>query len=250
MWINEASGAFGLSRGGHAVTLPASVCGYEILAELGRGTTGIVYKARHTVVKPDRLVALKMPSLDATSEATGRLACYHNEWNALRILTWEPDPAIPTLYDVGRDFAGENDFYVREFVDGSSLEQLVASGAMGLHEGIRVLLTIAGAMQRMHALWIVHRNVRASNVLVRTDGEAKLIGFRRVWPLAGADRLPPGMSGVSAEIDVRALQEILAWLCTTLCQSVPAPLEEIRQPGAVPSLSQFVEALGRYLQAR
>jgi serine/threonine protein kinase len=128
------------------------VCGYEILAELGRGTTGIVYTARHPVVKPDRLLALKMPSLGSAPEVASRLAGYQNEWNALRVLTWEPDPAIPTLYNVGCDFAGQNNYYVREFVEGSTLEQLVASGAVGLRDGIRVLSTVAGAVQRRDRL--------------------------------------------------------------------------------------------------
>jgi serine/threonine protein kinase len=231
------------------VTLPAFVCGYEILAELGRGTTGIVYKARHPVVKPDRLVALKVPSLGSGPEAAVRHACYYNEWNALRVLTWEPDPVIPTLYNVVCDFAGQSNCYAREFVEGSTLEQLVASGTVGLRAGIRVLSTIAGAVQRMHALWIAHRNLRASNALVNGDGEPKLIGFRHVGPLTGANRLPPGMSGVSPEVDVRALQEMLAWLSAALHQPVPAPLETVQQPGAVPNPGRFAEALGSYLQA-
>jgi serine/threonine protein kinase len=232
-----------------AVTQPASICGYDILAELGVGTTGIVYKARHPIVKPDRLVALKMLSLGPTPEAANRLACYQNEWNALRVLTWQPDPAIPTLYDVGRDFAGHNYYYVREFVDGRTLQQLVATAALDLRGGIHVLSMIASAVQRMHFLEITHRNLRASNVFVRTDGTPKLIGFGHVWPLAGAGRLPPGMSGVSAEVDVLALQEMLAWLCGTLQQPVPPPLEAVRQPGSVPSPGRFAEALGSYLCA-
>jgi len=231
------------------VTQPAFVCGYEILAELGRGTTGTVYKARHPVVKPDRLLALKTPSLGSAPEAARRLARWQNEWNALRVLTWEPDPAIPTLYDVGCDFAGQNNYYVREFVDGSTLEQLVVSGAVGLREAIRVLSTIGGAVQRMHVRGIAHRNLRKSNVLVRTDDSPKLIGFGHVWPLAGTDGLPPGVSGVPAEVDVLALQELLAWLCATLRQPLPEPLEGVRQPGSVPSAGQFAMTLGCYLQA-
>src|SRR5262249_44755050 len=142
--------------------------------ELGRGTTGTFYKARHPVVKPERVLALKVPLLVSGPDATGRMARYHNEWNALRVLTWEPDPAIPTLYDVGCDAAWQNHYYVRELVDGSTLEQLVASGAVSLREGIRALSAIAGAVQRMHGRGIAHRNLRGPNVLVRADGTAKL----------------------------------------------------------------------------
>jgi serine/threonine protein kinase len=239
---------FRLSRGGHAVTQPAFVCGYEILAELGRGTTGTVYKARHRVLKPERTVALKVPLLGSGPDTTGRMARYQNEWNALRLLTWEPDPAIPSLYDVGCDAAGQNNYYAREFVDGSTLEHMVATGALKLREGIRVLSAIAGAVQRMHGRGIGHRNLRVSNVLMRADGTPKLIGLGHVWPLGGADGLPPGVSGVSPEVDVLALQEILSWLCATLRQPVPEPLEAVRRPGSVASPGRFAEALGSYLQ--
>ena len=229
------------------VTQPASVDGYQILAELGRGTTGVVYKARHPI-KPDRLVAVKMPVLGSASESHQQLARHNNEWNALRILTWEPDPALPTLYDAGYGVLGEP-FYARELMDGCPLEQLVATGTMRLREGIRILATIAGAVQRMHYRQIAHRNLRPSRILVGPDGTTKLIGFGHVGPLAGADRLPPGMSGVSAEVDVMALQEILAWLCAALRQPVPAPQEAVQQPGSVPSPGRFAEALSSYLDA-
>ncbi|MCI0376831.1 MAG: protein kinase [Gemmataceae bacterium] len=204
------------------MTTPASVCDYEILAELGRGTTGVVYKARHSVVKPDRLVALKMPFLGSPSETARRFSSYQNEWNVLRVLTWEPDPAVPTLYNVVSDVSGQLNFYLREFVSDTSLEQLVVTGSLCLSEGIRILSTIANAVQRMHGHWIAHRNLRPSRVLVGTDGTAKLIGFGHVAPLVGAAELPPGESGVSAKIDIRALQEMLGWLCTTLRQPLPA----------------------------
>jgi serine/threonine protein kinase len=231
------------------VTQPRFVCGYEILAELGRGSTGVFYKARHRAVKRDRLVALKVPSLDSTLQTPSAITCYQNEWNALRVLTYKPDPTIPRLYDVGCDSAWKNNYYVRELVEGSSFEQMVESGAVNLGNGIRVLSTVAAAVQRMHELGIAHRNLRASNVLVRTDGTPKLIGFGHVWPLVGLDRVSPGISGVSAEVDLLALQEMLAWLCGALRQHVPAPVEGVLQPGSVPSAGQFAEALDSYLQA-
>jgi serine/threonine protein kinase len=196
----------------------------------------------------DRLVAVKTPFLGSASESPRQLARHNQECMALAILTLEPDPALPTLYDAGYSLLGEH-FYAREFVDGCALEQLVAAGALRVREGIRIVSTIALAVQRMHARQIAHRNLRPSGILVRADGTPKLIGFGHVWPLAGADRLPPGMSGVSAEVDVMALQEVLAWLCATLRQPVPAPLEEVRQPGSVPSPGRFAEALSCYLDA-
>lgn len=84
---------------------------------------------------------------------------------------------------------------------------------------------------------------------MRTDGTPKLIGFRHVWPLAGADALPAGTSGVLAEVNVLALWELLAWLCATLGQPIPPPLETVRQPGAVVSPGGFAEAFSRHLQA-
>src|SRR5262249_10122345 len=118
-----------------------------------------------------------------------------------------------------------------------------------MREAIRALSTITGVVQRMHSRGIAHRNLRASNVLVRTDGTAKLIGFGHVWPLARAERLPPGMAGVSAEVDVVALQETLTWLCEELHQPVPASLATVPQPGGAPNLDRFAQALGSYVEA-
>src|ERR1700747_1617847 len=97
-----------------------SICEYEILTELGRGTTGVVYKARHNHVRPDRLVALKVPLLGSESDAPLRLRRHRNEAQVLALLTFQSDPVLPTLYDVGHD---EKQFYfAREFVDGETLE--------------------------------------------------------------------------------------------------------------------------------
>jgi len=79
------------------VDKPASFSAhYELLLELGRGTTGVVYKARQGIL--NRLVALKMPLLDSASEASLRAARFRREAEVLARLTWKPDPNLPALF--------------------------------------------------------------------------------------------------------------------------------------------------------
>ena len=82
-----------------------------------------------------------------------------------------------------------------------------------------------GAVARLHALGLVHRNLNPSNVLVATDGTPKLIGFGGVGIQTASDQLPPGAPGVSHAIDVKSLQAMLAWLFSALGQPIPGSLE-------------------------
>jgi serine/threonine protein kinase len=224
------------------------MCGYEILGELGRGTSGVVYRARCPFVRPDRLLALKVPSFEPVSEANLRLTRYRRESYVLAWLSQEADPALPALYEIGVNADGQQQHIAREFIDGRTLEQLALAGALGVREGIGILAAIAGVVQRVHGRGFAHRNLQPSNVLVDTRGAPKLIGFGLADLLAGSDKLPAGVEGESADVDVRALQRMLGWLCATLRHRVPLPLESVRQPGSVQSLASFERALHSYLQ--
>src|SRR5262245_5295420 len=107
---------------------------YEILAEVGRGTTGIVYRAQ--CVRLHRVVALKvlLPSLACEAQARRR---FLREARILANLTRAPDPNFPALHAVGGDDA--RPYHVREFVEGETLEQRVAARSISPREGIRVL---------------------------------------------------------------------------------------------------------------
>jgi serine/threonine protein kinase len=233
---------------GAEVAQPSSICGYEILGELGRGTSGVVYQARCTFVRPDRLVALKVPSFEPASEADLRLARYRRESHVLYWLSQGPDPAVPALYEIGGTADGRQHFIAREFINGRTLEELASARELGLREGIGILAAIAGIVRRVHGLGFVHRNLLPSNVLVDTGGAPRLIGFGLAGLITGSDKLPPGVEGESAEVDVRALQGMLGWLCTTLRHRVPIPLESVRQPGSVQSLASIEGTLHSYLQ--
>src|SRR5262245_39174859 len=88
---------------GDAMSRGAVVDGYEILGDLGRGTTGVVYSARypHNPVIRDRVVALKVPFPGAESETRWRTTCFRMECQALALLTQEPDRHFAQLLDVG-----------------------------------------------------------------------------------------------------------------------------------------------------
>jgi serine/threonine protein kinase len=197
-----------------------------------------VYKARQSVL--NRIVALKMPLLDRASNVPERLARFRREAEVLACLNHDPDPDFPTLYDVG-EYQG-HPYIVREFVEGSTLEQLVTARTLSIREGVGVLAAVARAVQRVHGRGIAHRNLHPSNILIAAGGSPKLISFGRVGLLAGSGLLPSGASSVPAESDVRALKEILGWLGAALGQPVPPP-------ASVESLTAFAEALESYLQA-
>jgi serine/threonine protein kinase len=217
---------------------------YEILEELGRGTTGVLYKARHRTLS--RLVALKLPLLTSVAERPMKVARFLREARMLAQLARMPDTNLPTLLEVA---GSEGQFYyVREFVDGHTLEQRALGGSIDLRTGVQILQTIAGVVQRIHEQGIAHRNLHPSNVLVGADGTPKLIGFGLVRLLSGSDMLPPGASGVPVEVDVRGLQEMLVWLCAELRQPTPSCLQAIQQPRSVASPAAFAEALGKCLQ--
>lgn len=217
---------------------------FDILAELGRGSTGIVFKARDR--DRDRLVALKIPLKSGATDETRRLYAFRREVELLAFLANNADSVFPVIYDVG-EHNGQL-YYSRKFIDGNTLEQLVATGAFGLRDGISVLASVAGAIHHAHCQGIVHRSLHPSNILVDVGGNTKLIGFGLAGFLAGSNWLTPEKPGVSADVDLRALHQILDWLVTAVHQTLPRSLQATRQSGSINSPAAFEVALRRFLQ--
>src|SRR5262249_33639094 len=137
-------------------------------------------------------------------------------------------------------------YYIREFVEGETLEERVSSRSIRSMDGVRVLATIAGAVARVHARGFVHRNLTPSNVLVASDGTPKLIGFGRVAMQAGrGDRLR-GAPSVSPEIDVKALQAMLGWVFSALGEPLQGPLTLAQ--GLLGSAEAFAALLAQALR--
>jgi serine/threonine protein kinase len=216
---------------------------FEIVAELGRGTTGAVYEARD--LKFNRRVALKLPMFSSEAERPTKLQRFERECRVLAYLTADAGSNIPALLMVAEQEG--QPFSVREFVEGGTLDQRAAKGRIDLRAGLKILAGVARIVHWVHGRGFAHRNLSPENVLVATDGAPKLIGFGRAGLLAGSDLLPAGNPGASPEIDVRALQDLLGWLCAILGQSVPSELNAVRQPGSVVNPGAFAEALEGYL---
>jgi serine/threonine protein kinase/Tol biopolymer transport system component len=135
---------------------------YEILAELGAGGMGEVYKACDT--RLDRIVAVKI----CKGRFTER---FEREARAISSLN---HPNICALYDIGREDSVE--FLVMEYLEGESLETRLRRGALPIEEALRIAIQIAGALDAAHRKGVIHRDLKPGNVML-TRGGAKLLDF-------------------------------------------------------------------------
>ena len=158
---------------------------YEILAPLGAGGMGEVYKARDT--RLERTVAVKvLPShMSASPEVRQR---FEREAKTISQLS---HPHICALYDVGRE--GETEYLVMELLEGETLLDRLAKGPLPPEQTLRYGVEIADALDKAHRQGIVHRDLKPGNVMLTRSG-VKLLDFG----LAKAMAPPTPQSGLTA----------------------------------------------------
>ncbi|HTO87765.1 MAG TPA: protein kinase [Thermoanaerobaculia bacterium] len=141
---------------------------YEVVAPLGAGGMGEVYKARDT--RLERTVAVKvLPSgVSSTPEARQR---FEREARTISKLS---HPHICALHDVGRE--GEIEYLVMEYLEGETLAERLAKGALSLEQTLRYGQQIADALDKAHRRGIVHRDLKPGNVMLTKSG-VKLLDF-------------------------------------------------------------------------
>jgi len=140
---------------------------YRILEKLGEGGMGVVYKAEDT--KLDRIVALKfLPSHQNASD--GSNARFLREARAASALN---HPNVCTIYDI-KEFE-EQTFIVMEYVEGQTLCK--AKEGMSVARAVEVIAQVADGLAAAHEKGIVHRDIKADNIMVRTDGRAQIMDF-------------------------------------------------------------------------
>lgn len=149
---------------------------YEIVAELGRGAMGVVYKARDP--KIDRFVALKTISLagqEPEAEREYRERFFFEAQAAGRLV----HPGIVTIFDVGEEPQRRDPYIVMEYIDGQALSKLLSGEKKKLPFSTALRLTeeLAEALDYAHAQGVVHRDMKPANILVNEEGHAKIADF-------------------------------------------------------------------------
>lgn len=146
---------------------------YEVVAPLGAGGMGEVYKARDS--RLERTVAIKVLSA-GLSFGPDVKARFEREARAIAQLQ---HPHICTLYDVGRH--EDTEFLVMEYLEGESLADRLQRGPLPLDQVARLGIDIAGALERAHNAGIVHRDLKPGNIMMTKSG-AKLLDFGLAKP--------------------------------------------------------------------
>ncbi len=146
-----------------------TVSGYDILEELGKGGMGVVHKARH--VELDRIVALKLVLSGALATDAER-SRFHREAEVVAQLH---HPNIVQIYDVGTSEG--NPYLSLEYVEGSTLATLLEKGPLCPRKAAELVESLAQAMHIVHRSGIVHRDLKPGNILINSDGVAKITDF-------------------------------------------------------------------------
>ncbi len=152
--------------------LPSHIGAYEVSRVLGWGSMGVVYLARQE--SPDRLVAIKVLRLDASSPVMSRR--FEQEGALLARFS---DPGIATIIESGSaDLGvGEQPFLVMEYVDGLPINKYADEKKLGLRARVKLMVALARSVQHAHSRNVLHRDLKPENVLVRPDGTPCVLDF-------------------------------------------------------------------------
>jgi serine/threonine protein kinase/tetratricopeptide (TPR) repeat protein len=150
---------------------------YEIVALLGAGGMGEVYRARDT--RLGREVAVKVLP-EAFASNPERQACFEREARAVAALS---HPNILAIHDYGTH--GAVTYAVMELLEGETLRGRLARGPLPWREAVEVGAAVAEGLAAAHAKGVVHRDLKPENLFLTADGRVKILdfGLARVTPL-------------------------------------------------------------------
>src|SRR5438094_2914529 len=158
-----------MCRGRECVVIGQVLGHCRVVAKIGEGGMGVVYRAHDEVLHRD--VALKVVNKGAGLDASASQNLLHEA----RASSSLAHPNICTIYEVGET---EGDLYiVMELVEGKSLCAMSGGGGLSAESVLRYGVQIASALARAHDRGIVHRDLKTANIVVTSDGLAKVLDF-------------------------------------------------------------------------
>jgi serine/threonine protein kinase len=152
---------------------------YEIVAKLGEGGMGEVYRARDSSLNRDVAIKILLPDVSGDPD---RLARFSREAQVLAALN---HPNIAHIYGLDRQHGregqdrqdGKTAFIVMELVEGEELARRIARGPIPLDEALPIARQMADALAAAHEQGIVHRDLKPANIKIRPDGTVKVLDF-------------------------------------------------------------------------
>ena len=142
---------------------------YEIVAPIGAGGMGEVYRARDTRLGRDVAIKVLPKEVAANSDRLNRFEQESRSASALN------HPSIITIYDIGS--FDSTSYIAMEYVEGKTLRETLASDPLPLRRGIQIAAQVADGLAKAHAAGIVHRDLKPENIMITKDGFAKILDF-------------------------------------------------------------------------
>ena len=163
---------------------------FEIIAPLGAGGMGEVYRARDTRLGRDVAIKVLPQHLSAQPEVRAR---FEREAKTVSGLN---HPHICTLYDVGRE--GDADYLVMELIEGETLADRLRRGPLPVSDVLRFGAQVADALDRAHRAGVIHRDLKPGNIMITRAG-AKLMdfGLARATGMAGSTEVSGSLAALT-----------------------------------------------------
>jgi serine/threonine protein kinase/tetratricopeptide (TPR) repeat protein len=142
---------------------------YELLERIGAGGMGEVYRARDNDLQRDVAIKVIAERLAADRDRVARFA------QEARMASSLNHPNILTIHEIGQ--VDGRPFIVMELVEGQTVRQLIGSGQVSPRRALDIVAQVASGLAKAHCAGIVHRDVKPENIMVTSDGFAKILDF-------------------------------------------------------------------------
>ncbi len=150
---------------------PAQLGRYDVVAEIGRGAMGVVYRAVDPML--ERTVAIKTINMALDP---GEMEQYEKRFTIeARAAGGLNHPNIVIIYDIGR--SGDLAYMAMEYLEGRELKELIANRELTADRALGIAAQVADGLAYAHAHEVVHRDVKPANIMILNDGRVKITDF-------------------------------------------------------------------------